>query len=52
MALRPDRVPLPPRHAERRNTVCQFCIVGCGYRVYKWPVGEEGGPAGSQAEAA
>lgn len=42
------RVPLPPRDAERRNTVCQFCIVGCGYQVYKWPVGEEGGPAPSE----
>ncbi|MSO94143.1 MAG: arsenate reductase (azurin) large subunit [Rhodospirillales bacterium] len=39
------RVPLPPPTAERRQTVCQFCIVGCGYRVYKWPVGKDGGPA-------
>lgn len=48
MAQPPVRVPLPPRTAERRNTVCQFCIVGCGYQVYKWPVGEEGGPAPSE----
>ena len=40
-----SRVPIPPVDAERRNTVCQFCIVGCGYRVYKWPEGREGGPA-------
>ena len=39
------RVPIPPSDAERRNTVCQFCIVGCGYRVFKWPEGREGGPA-------
>lgn len=39
------RVPLPPPQAERRQTVCQFCIVGCGYHVYKWPVGRDGGPA-------
>jgi arsenite oxidase large subunit len=38
------RVPLPPRSAQRFNTVCQFCIVGCGYEVYKWPVGRSGGP--------
>ena len=38
-----SRVPIPPADAERRNTVCQFCIVGCGYRVYKWPEGREGG---------
>lgn len=45
MAAPVPRVPLPPRDAQRRTTVCQFCIVGCGYQVYKWPVGEEGGPA-------
>ena len=38
------RVPLPPRGAQHFNTVCQFCIVGCGYHVYKWPVGRSGGP--------
>ena len=38
-------VPLPPADAEVFNTVCQFCIVGCGYRVFKWPDGKEGGPA-------
>ena len=40
-----SRVPIPPADAERRNTVCQFCIVGCGYHVYRWPEGREGGPA-------
>ena len=40
-----SRVPLPPRSAQRFNTVCQFCIVGCGYHVYKWPVARRGGPA-------
>ncbi len=42
------RVPLPPVDAEKYNTVCQFCIVGCGYRVFKWPDGKEGGPAPSE----
>lgn len=39
------KTPLPPRNAQRFNTVCQFCIVGCGYQVYKWPEGQDGGPA-------
>nr|HIA88395.1 arsenate reductase (azurin) large subunit [Gammaproteobacteria bacterium] len=38
-------VPLPPRNAEQFNTVCQFCIVGCGYKVFRWPVGQDGDPA-------
>ena len=42
------RVPLPPPDAQRFNTVCQFCIVGCGYRVFKWPVGRDGSPAPSR----
>ncbi len=37
-------VPLPPPDAQRFDTVCQFCIVGCGYKVFKWPVGRDGGP--------
>ena len=40
--------PLPPPYAEEFRTVCQFCIVGCGYRVYKWPEGRDGGPAPDQ----
>lgn len=39
-----DRVPIPPRDAEQFTTVCSYCIVGCGYKVYKWPEGKEGGP--------
>lgn len=39
------QVPLPPRNAKRLSTACQFCIVGCGYRVYRWPEGKDGGPA-------
>lgn len=39
--------PLPPSDAEHFHTVCQFCIVGCGYRVFKWPEGADGGPAPS-----
>jgi len=36
-------VPIPPKDAQRYSTVCQFCIVGCGYQVYKWPVARRGG---------
>ena len=37
------RVVIPSPNAERYATVCQFCNVGCGYDVYVWPAGEEGG---------
>lgn len=40
-----DRITLPPKHAESTNMICHFCIVGCGYKVYKWPELEEGGRA-------
>jgi len=39
------RVPLPPKDAKTYRTVCQFCIVGCGYRVFKWPEGADGAAA-------
>jgi anaerobic selenocysteine-containing dehydrogenase len=37
------KVVIPSPRAERYTTVCQFCNVGCGYDVYVWPAGEEGG---------
>jgi len=43
-----DRVTLPPVNAEKTNMACHFCIVGCGYHVYKWPEGQEGGRAPNQ----
>ncbi len=45
MALIPrrDQLPVPPKNAKVYNTVCQYCNVGCGYKVYVWPVGEQGG---------
>ena len=42
-ANRRDRLPLPPRTAERFETVCQYCTVGCGYTVFRWPLGRSGG---------
>ena len=29
---------LPPTNALVQSTVCAYCIVGCGYKVYSWPV--------------
>jgi len=37
--------PIPPPDAQVITTACQFCIVGCGYKVYKWPAGKDGGTA-------
>jgi len=40
-----DSAPLPPKHAEVLTTACDYCIVACGYKVYRWPVGSgDGGP--------
>ena len=42
-------VPLPPANAQKLKTVCHYCIVGCSYDVYKWPVGSpDGGTSASQ----
>ena len=38
-----DRVALPPVNAQKTNLTCHFCIVGCGYHVYKWDENTEGG---------
>ncbi|QGA50925.1 arsenate reductase (azurin) large subunit [Pseudomonas brassicacearum] len=45
MATNKDRVALPPTDAQKTNLTCHFCIVGCGYHVYKWPENQEGGRA-------
>ena len=31
-------IPLPPKDAEVISTACDYCIVACGYKVYRWPV--------------
>ncbi len=43
-----DRIVLPPVNAKKTNMTCHFCIVGCGYHVYKWPEAQEGGKAPHQ----
>jgi len=40
-----DRIALPPIDAKKSNLTCHFCIVGCGYKVYKWSTNKEGGKA-------
>ncbi len=43
-----SKVPLPPPDAEVFTTCCDYCVVACGYKVYRWPVGKEGGPKASE----
>ncbi len=38
-----DHVPLPPKDADVLSTACDYCVVACGYKVYRWPVGQLGG---------
>ena len=40
-----DIVALPPTNAEVLTTCCDYCIVACGYKIYRWPAeGPHGGP--------
>ncbi|RVH01331.1 arsenate reductase (azurin) large subunit [Sinorhizobium meliloti] len=38
-----DRLPIIPAGAKQHNVTCHFCIVGCGYHAYSWPVNKQGG---------
>jgi len=40
-----DRLPIIPADAEKKTVVCHYCIVGCGYHAYSWPVNRQGGTA-------
>ncbi len=42
-----DKAPLPPKHADVLTTCCDYCIVACGYKVYRWPTGS--GDGGTKA---
>ena len=33
-----DELPVPPANATVHTSACQFCNVGCGYKIYTWPV--------------
>ncbi len=43
-----DRLPIIPVDAKEHNVVCQFCIVGFGYKAYTWNINEQGGTSPSQ----
>ncbi|MFD0981607.1 arsenate reductase (azurin) large subunit [Tropicimonas aquimaris] len=43
-----EHVPLPPPDAEVLTTACSYCIVACSYKVFRWPVGSEGGAQADQ----
>jgi len=44
-----SNVPLPPKNAEIITTACDYCIVACGYKVYRWPLtARAGGPKASE----
>ncbi|MBN9279810.1 MAG: arsenate reductase (azurin) large subunit, partial [Hyphomicrobium sp.] len=43
-----DRLPIIPSDAKKQNVTCHFCIVGCGYHAYTWPVNKQGGTDPSQ----
>jgi len=44
-----DNAPLPPKHSDQLLTACDYCIVACGYKVYRWPVGSgDGGMKASE----
>lgn len=43
-----EHVPLPPPDADVLTTACAYCIVACSYKVYRWPVGREGGADANQ----
>jgi arsenite oxidase large subunit len=33
-----DDLPVPPKSAKVHTSACQYCNVGCGYKIYTWPV--------------
>nr|ACK38267.1 arsenite oxidase large subunit [Brucella tritici] len=37
-----DRLPIIPADAKKHNVTCHFCIVGCGYHAYTWPINKQG----------
>jgi len=43
-----DRLPIIPKDAKEFNVTCHYCIVGCGYKAYSWPVNKQGGTAPDQ----
>jgi arsenite oxidase large subunit len=42
-----DRLPIIPKDAKEFNVTCHYCIVGCGYKAFTWPVNKQGATAAS-----
>ncbi|MGF1695562.1 arsenate reductase (azurin) large subunit [Vibrio lamellibrachiae] len=38
-----DHAPLPPKNADVITTACDYCVVACGYKVYRWPLEQANG---------
>ena len=44
-----SNVPLPPKGADVISTACDYCIVACGFNVFRWPVtAQAGGPTAEE----
>ena len=44
-----DKSVIPPKGADVLTTACDYCIVACGYKVYRWREGRApGGPGADQ----
>ena len=43
-----DRLPIIPADAKEHNVTCHYCIVGCGYNAYMWPLNKQGGTDAAQ----
>ncbi|AFP30180.1 molybdopterin-dependent oxidoreductase [Marinobacter sp. BSs20148] len=43
-----DQAPLPPTDADVLTTACDYCVVACGFKVYRWPLEKANG--GMKAE--
>jgi arsenite oxidase large subunit len=37
-----NRLPIIPADAKEHNVTCHYCIVGCGYKAYTWPINKQG----------
>ena len=43
-----DRLPIVPKDAKEFNVTCHYCIVGCGYKAFSWPINKQGGSAAGE----
>jgi len=43
-----NRLPIIPADATEHNVTCHYCIVGCGYKAYTWPINKQGTPSSNK----